>query len=208
MSAIETQTPDLDAIERDAQARVGALEDQRGRLAPEALVSAQGKSELADLESELAEAQRALELVALARSEGTRREVEAARAAEIAERDGHMRRARELQPKIDKATATFDRKLGEAMVALRSFTDLLAEQSQALGAAGERPRHLPPWAGNAAVMYAMQQASVPRGLIVVEGVRAKPVPLSEGSPSQPLGEDLTLILEIDSGFTFYTSTAV
>jgi hypothetical protein len=193
MTATKTQTPtttdlDLEALRVDGERRLEELREQRQRISVEALVDAQVASELEDVESAIEATSAELRRIELAGTEQERRDREAAEAAEYERVEAHMRRARELQPEIEKVIATYDRKLGEAMVALRAFCDLTLEQQQELGAAGERPPRTPPWAANASLAFAMNHAGLSRGLIVLESVTGKPRPLAELHPTPALGE--------------------
>jgi hypothetical protein len=110
----KTPGPDLNAIEADAQTRIGELQAQRQRLALDALADPAAATELARAERELADAERALGQVALARAEVARREsaaaeAEAAKEAKAEEqRRARLEADRRKQAKVvDSACANF-----------------------------------------------------------------------------------------------------
>jgi hypothetical protein len=185
----EPEAPDLDAIEADAQAKIEALEDQRQRLAPEALVSATAKAELADCESELGEVKRALELVALARQEDSRREAEAIEAEEAERRAKALSEARKLQPKREAAARAVDATADKFAAAMSAWAAVRLEQEVAFDRAGERFLRPAGSAVEAALVRAMFDNDCPLGVIEFGGIAARPCPLTESEPSQPLGED-------------------
>lgn len=116
----------LGAIEADASQRVRTLREQRQRLAPEALVDTSAKAEMVSLEDELREAERALELVDVARGESGRREAEAAERAESEARENSSRAATDMEPGLAKRKAAIDRHLAAAA----SETRLLADEQR------------------------------------------------------------------------------
>ncbi|HXW59240.1 MAG TPA: hypothetical protein VEJ23_07150 [Solirubrobacteraceae bacterium] len=183
-----TQSPDLERLERDARARIGELERQERRLSLDALADPAMAEELKDVQSQRAAALAAIRQAELARDEREHREVQAREEAERARLRAHFARARELQVEIDRVIKTVDKRLAEAMTALREYVALATTQQQELSAAGERPPRTPPWMGNAVLAFAMQRADLPRGVIVLETTRAAPGPLSELHPRPALEE--------------------
>jgi hypothetical protein len=114
------------AIRKDAQGRVPELERQRSRLAPEALSDAGAKAELLDVESELAEARRALELSDLADSEVARRERAAIEDAAQAAKAAALAKAHERQAPRERAVEKADKAAQAyvaALVEVRSVSD-------------------------------------------------------------------------------------
>jgi hypothetical protein len=127
------QEPDsLEAIEADALQRVGDLKAQIERMAVEALTDGKVATEQKAAESELAEAQRALENVARARREISRRETEAAEQAAEEDRVLAERQVAELTPQILKAAERVDTVAGTFGEAVAAFKDLRNQQSAAL----------------------------------------------------------------------------
>jgi hypothetical protein len=185
-AAIETtEAPDLDAIERDAQAQVEALEDQRQRLAPEALVSAQAKGDLADCESELAEARRALELVGLARQEDSRREAEAIEAEEADRRAKALGEARKLGGKREAAAKAVDDAADAFAEALSSWSSVKREQEMAFDRAGRHNAPKPAKsATEATFVRALHAAGTPGECWEFGHIPARPRLLVESEPSQ------------------------
>ena len=136
MTATMTRTEELAALQSDAEQRVLDLEEQRARLAPEALVDGSVKDELATVEGEIAEARKAREVATLAQEELVRRERQAEADAQQAEVNRALDRARSLQDERAKAARAADvaaRKYAEALAGYRDVCDSQAHQLSAAG---------------------------------------------------------------------------
>ena len=127
----------IPAIRADAQRRVVELEAQRSRLAPEALTDADAKAELADIESELAEARKALELADLADSENVRRQQQAITDAAQAAKDSALAEAHELQGEREKAVKAVDAACERYVAALVNCRSICDRQAADLARGGE-----------------------------------------------------------------------
>ncbi len=123
----EPEPGSADAIEADARHRLETLREQRQRLAPEALTDADAKAEMLSLEDEMRAAERALDLVDVARGETGRREREQAEQAERERRENATESARKAEPGIAKRKAGIDRLLAAAAIETAA---LQAEQQQ------------------------------------------------------------------------------
>lgn len=139
---VEHEKGSIGAIEADASERVKALREQRQRLAPEALVDTSAKAEMVSLEDELRGAERALELVDVARGESGRREAEAAAKAEREARENARRAAVKLEPGIAKRKSEIDRLLALAASETRGLADMQQTYNAHRAAAGVDPFNL------------------------------------------------------------------
>jgi hypothetical protein len=132
----EPEPGSLGAIQADARERLETLREQRARLAPEALVDAAAKAEMANLEDEIRAAETALDLVEVARGETGRREYEASEAAARAVREQGEAEARELQPQIHLAAVELDAAAHAFAERAAAYRDLKEGQAGAVGRSG------------------------------------------------------------------------
>ena len=189
----EHHTPDLDRIQADAEARLAELHEQRQRVAPEALTDAQAHQELLDIEGQVVEAERAVELAPLARAEGERREAEAKERAESEHRDALKAELAKLDGEAAPLAEACDRaihamtKAAKALFAVweerrRTRIELeVADGNRIVGEYGElRP------AIELAIMYFAGKAGIPRGLIeFAELSHGEFRPLADGEQPTP-----------------------
>ena len=133
---VEPEPTAIDAIRADAQKRLGELETQRSRLAPEALVSADAKAELADVENEIAAARQAIELADLADAETARREQQAREDAEAEQKAQALARATALQAERHKLALAADKAVAKYVEQLVALRDVCASQAAEYQAAG------------------------------------------------------------------------
>ena len=182
----EPEEGSLGAIQADARERLETLREQRARLAPEALVDAAAKAEMANLEDEIRAAETALDLVEVARGETGRREREATASAEHAAAVAAEAQAQTLQPQIAKAAQRVDTAAGVFAESVTAFRDLREAQAGALartprGAEAVRARQYKP----ARVSEALSVALRERG-VKIEGVvgSARDEPLAATEPTK------------------------
>lgn len=182
--AVTEQTVDLEALARDAEARLAELRPQVQRLALDALNDPRIASELDDVRSEIASAERAVEQVQLAHTEKGRRASEAAEKAALQARERAMEQAQALQSDRERGAAAVDGALSELARQVSAWLATCDEQAAALQAAGRRPaqraardRSL---ALDAAFIDAMRL--VPRGILQLDvgGWPPRGRPLVEG----------------------------
>lgn len=136
--AVDDAEPDsgsMEAIERDAVARVQELRAQIERMAPEALKDAKVAAEQRDAESQLADAERALVNVERARRETGRRDVDAAERAERERRESATSEAAKLEPVIAAAKADVDAKAAEWVTAVVNLRDVTEQRAAQVAAA-------------------------------------------------------------------------
>jgi len=185
MATVTAAEPDLDALERDATARLGELHEQRSRLALDALIDSTVQAELESIESEIHACDAALERVQLARNERGRRDAAAAAQADRERREAALNRARARQSKVDALAAEWD----SLMERLAGITlELLREcdaRDRDLGEAGRRPSASAPSmrATALAAAWVHHTRKVPRGVLQLEGAAPNPRdwrPLAEG----------------------------
>ncbi|MHB1538685.1 MAG: hypothetical protein ACYCUM_13635 [Solirubrobacteraceae bacterium] len=129
----------LAAVEDDATRRVKALEEQRQRVAPEALTDDGARQELLDIESELGEARRAAELAPLARVELARREQAAREDAQREQREAAAAAAVKLLPERRNAAEALDAAARAYCDALSSYRALVEQHARAVEASGAGP---------------------------------------------------------------------
>ena len=181
---VEREVVDLDALERDASARIEALSDARQRLSLDAIGDGEddARQELANVESELAAAEGELQRVELARREGERRADEAHREAEEQRRQGALDRSRELQGQREAAGRKVDKAFAAAGRALAELDRICTQQGAELRVSGMETdviSVLPePWRLEAALSFAFLEAGVPAGMLTlaprVSGVTPAP----------------------------------
>jgi hypothetical protein len=184
-TADETQSQDeMDKLASDAHARLEQLDADEARLSLDALDDEDAAQELKNVQSERASALAAIRQAELARSERDRRAERERLDAERARIEDHARLERELQDKLEPVLKAIDKAFADVAVNLRTFGELTGEirmHRLARGAAApwvnERLIHL-------ALVYALNAAEVPRGLIILEGefLRFKSAPLVESFP--------------------------
>ncbi len=158
---------DLGGLAGDATRRLGELEEQRLRLAPESLVDAEVAAELGDVESEIRSCKEVLERVRLAGQERERREVEARQQAAQAEREKALKEARKLATERATAAVKVDEAARAYADALKHWDRLTSLQEAALRRAGRdgaasRPRR---WAIESGLKVALREAQLPSGII-------------------------------------------
>jgi hypothetical protein len=198
MAVTETETEqvvDLEALaklEADATARLGELTEQRARLSLDALSDPRIATELDDVRSEIASCERALEQVALARTESGRRSAAAAAEADAKRREEALGRARVLQVEREAAAKAFDSAASAFAEAARWWLKTADDQDRALREAGRAPSASAPRMRAVALTAAYVHAtrSLPRGVLQLEGAPPAPrdwQPLSTGDvrPVEP-----------------------
>ena len=194
-----TATVDSDfvALARDAERRLGELEQQRARLSLDALGDRKVRAELDDVESEIATCRQALERVGLAHGERERRDAQARADAECARREKALAWARTLQAERERGAASVDEALALLCGQISGWLATCEEQDRALTAAGRRPSvnaaRARVIALEAAVVAAMTAARLPSGVLTLAGLPVRGLPLSQGDykPVQFLGNDKT-----------------
>jgi hypothetical protein len=191
-TAVKDPHTDLDALESDAREQIESLNQQRQRIAPEALKDENVAAELRGLAGELAAAERTLDQVALARLENERRDQEAERDAEARRKAKALQRARELQNEREMAARRVDRGAKQLAVALHDLDAICESQRIDLMEAGEARdsvRVLPlPSSIESAIAFAMREANAPRGIINLPGApvgREMPLAKTDIKPVQP-----------------------
>ncbi len=176
---VQTEPLDLDALEADAERRLGELQEQRQRLAPEALTDADVAAELAGVDSEVRECEQALERVRLARVEQGRRAADAHAEEERARRAAAQAEADKLDHEFETDIAP---KLDDALSELFKLTAALdanrierarwsAEAGRAVSASwwqGVRIRLEAAWHFHA------KGSGAPAGLLALEGAALSP----------------------------------
>jgi hypothetical protein len=192
-----TETPhaatDIAAIEADATARLGELREARQRLSLGAFSDAGVAAELADVEDEIANAERTLEQAKLARVEQGRRDARARAEAERKRREEALDRARELQRELEAAYAEWDAAVQELGARTRHVLGLWDSQDGALERAGRRPA-TNRFQSRAIALNRAFRANVgglPRAVLELDGLQlSAPEPLVKGGfrPVEPVQE--------------------
>jgi hypothetical protein len=141
---MSTATTDIniETVANEARERLIELREQRRRLSLDALGGdAQQQQALADVESQIAAAERQLEQAGLAGEEQTRREREAAEQAAQTAREQAARRAAKLQGQLPKSEQSIDAAMATLAGALAAHEDLTRRLAHELRDAGhDRPR--------------------------------------------------------------------
>ncbi len=137
----ERSPADIDpaALAVDAEDRLRQLREQRQRLALDALVDPMVAAELADVEAEIATAERAIERAMLAGQEKDRRQHEAAENAAREAREAAAARVVELTAALESAGRRVDAAFSEAATAVLEWLALGEERDRNSVAAGRRP---------------------------------------------------------------------
>jgi hypothetical protein len=187
------QIPDqarLVQLEHDAQETIARCEKREAALALDALTDETLAEELRGAQTERAQAEADLRQAALAREELERRQSATAREAEQRKRARALEKARKLQVEIEKQAAAADESLLAAMTALKALADAQTAQEYELREAGGRALRMLPGAPMAALVCAMHQADLPRGMIELPtGAARRPQPLAQSIPQPALGEE-------------------
>jgi len=139
-TATTTKTPDIDieALTSEAQARLVELREQRRRLSLDALSGdAQQQQALADVESQIAAAERQLEQAGLASEEQARRQREAEEEAAQTAREQAERRSAKLRGQLPKSLTAIDDAMATLASALAAHEDLTRRLAEDLRAAGD-----------------------------------------------------------------------
>jgi hypothetical protein len=170
---------DLDVKAADLIARREQLEEQRARIAPEAVVDDRVAQEEADVLSQLGAVDRELDRIALARVEVERRDGEAQQQAEEKAIAAAERRVAKLQERVRPSRETIDSTAAAYARALASDCELSQQIAHELRATGNsRPDvGLEPRQVESGLLYALGAAGV-HGLIEIpRPMRGHPEPL-------------------------------
>jgi len=165
------ESPDLDALAHDTQARLEELHEQWGRLSLDALTDEPAASELAAVQSEIASAERLLEQARLAGDERERRKQEAQRAAEEKRRAEAQRRAERLEGELRKTARAVDQgavMFGNAVVGYLAAQDELVSAQRQAGTQ-RQPDHLLGSSLESALVHGLASAGVPHRLLDIGG---------------------------------------
>ncbi len=172
MSATVVTDPDLDAIEAAARAQIGRLEQARARLSLDALRDPDVREEVADIEHQISDAEREIERIALARTEGERRERQAVVDAEAERRAVALKEAEKFHAQRLKAAKAADEAAAVYAAKLRQWDQLTTAEEGALRRAGRpadadaaRPRS---WQIEAALRYAIVNAGNQPSIVRLE----------------------------------------
>jgi hypothetical protein len=183
-----TEAIDLDALRASAEARLEQLREQAQRLSPESFTDDKIAAELADVESEMAAAQTAVDRIDRAHTEEERRAVQGEADAEKARRKQAMVEAGEWDAKKHEAAVAFDQHAKALAEDLSAYAESEMEIVRCMSRAGRKPLWTPPSAVVSGMLFAMQAANCPRGILNFEGANPKAAPLSGAIPDQPTGE--------------------
>jgi len=132
----ETPAPDFDAIERDIEQRLAALQEQRQSFALDALTDPEAHTQLEKIEGELADAEFDLGRLTLARAEQERREVAAAKAIKDEAQAAALDRAEKLITERVKRAEALDKAIVEFVKTASEFVESCEAQKRELLAAG------------------------------------------------------------------------
>jgi hypothetical protein len=189
MTTATEQTVDLEALARDAEERLAELRPQVQRLALDALTDPRIASELDDVRSEIASAERAVEQVQLAHAEQGRRALEAAEKAAREAREAAAAREAELSVELDAAGREVEATFAAASRCVSAWLELGEARDRESVAAGRRPganaHALRALALDGAFRHAMRR--LPRAVLTLEGA-IQPrhvVPLVDVRPVEP-----------------------
>jgi hypothetical protein len=138
-TATEQTAVDLEALGRDAEARLAELRPQVQRLSLDALTDPRIASELDDIRSEIASAERAVEQVRLAHTEKGRRASEAAAEAAREARVVAAARVAELSAELQTAGAEVDAAFAVVCRTVEKWLALGEARDRESVAAGRRP---------------------------------------------------------------------
>jgi Fic family protein len=161
-------SPDLSMIEQDARRRIEELTEARQRLSLDAITDEDAKRELANVESEIAGAERLLEQTQLAADERQRRLREAEQAAAEKVRASVEHRAARLQPEVVKSERSVDLAFAAAAQAVASFLQTQGELDGALretGGRGQTGHDLTPSRLEGSLKHHFAAAGVPPRLL-------------------------------------------
>jgi hypothetical protein len=123
---MEPEQGSAEAVRRDAQRTIAALEVKRAGLAPEALTDLDVRGEVEKLDGEIQRARATAELADAAESETARRVREQVEQSEREAREHASTEAAKLEPVIAKARADVDAKAiawATSVAALRDWTE-------------------------------------------------------------------------------------
>jgi len=132
----EAQAPDFDAIERDLNSRLAALQEQRQSFALDALTDTAARERLVKIEADLADTEAELGRLALARAEVERREQAAEQAAKTAAEQLALSRAETLKGERLNLAKKLDADIDQFIASAFAFREACQDQKRELAAAG------------------------------------------------------------------------
>ena len=179
----------------DAERRLPELRRDRARLSLAVQSDPQFAAELADIESQIISCTLAIERAGLVAGERDRLDAESRELAEAEARRTALDQARSLQSERERAARAIDSGARRFAVALADYSRIVIDQDRALTAADRRPSpnasRAREYAVQAAIVFALEQASAPR-LVDLPPIPPRDVrPLTDGDhrPIEPENND-------------------
>jgi hypothetical protein len=180
---------ELDDLQRAAEQEIARLEIVEGEISFELLDDPSRRPELEAAQSQRAAALARVRQCELARSESDRRLHAEAQAEQQAKRAEALAAARKLAPRVLAAAEGVDESAARFAKSLATFSSLSAALDEQARAAGRRMPKAIPSAPQNALVQALVDAEVPRGLLEFAGVNQRPSKLVAVLPALPLHDD-------------------